>query len=215
MTTNKSESKKILDERYRQYFLNPIWQIRPPSPQRPENPRLSFFRSPITNTYPHSIATLRQIYNAIRGDFYKAETDHLRTIDDPKKARQYKSSNFDYCTFSGVFSYRNDKALVLHSKLICFDFDNVQDLKDLRFRLKQDEYFDTQLLFVSPSGNGLKWIIAMDNWGVHNHAEYFNAVADYIKQTYNVEVDKSGKDKSRACFLPHDPNVYINPYYLS
>jgi hypothetical protein len=27
-------------------------------------------------------------------------------------------------------------------------------------------------------------------------------------------VDKSGKDVSRACFLPHDPEAYINPKNL-
>lgn len=207
------ENQKIVDDRYRQYFLNPIWKIRPPSPQRPENPKLSFFRSPITNTYPHSIATLRQIYNAIRGDFYKPQTNHLRTITDPKQARQYKASNFDYGTFSGVFGARNDKSLIKHSGLICFDFDHLNDVNRLRFQLLQDEYFDTQLMFISPSGNGLKWIIATHLNGI-THADYFTEVANHITQTYNVEVDKSGKDLSRACFLPHDPNVYINPYYL-
>ena len=44
---------------------------------------------------------------------------------------------------------------------------------------------------------------------------YFKAVCNYLKQTYQLEVDGSGKDVARACFLPYDPQVYINPKYLS
>jgi len=46
------------------------------------------------------------------------------------------------------------------------------------------------------------------------HHDYFKAVANYIQQTYQLEVDQSGKDISRACFLPQDPNIFINPKYL-
>jgi hypothetical protein len=187
--------------------------IAPLVPSVPTNPRFSFFRAPITNTQPHSRATLRQIYNAIRGDYYKPQTDKLRTITDPQQARKFKSQNFDYCTFSGIFTTRSDKAMLSHSGLMCFDFDNISDLKKLRYQLQSDQYLFTQLLFISPSGNGLKWIISIEP-NQHTHANYFHAISDYLKSTYNVEVDKSGKDLSRACFLPHDPYAYINPYQL-
>ncbi len=77
-----------------------------------------------------------------------------------------------------------------------------------------DEYFETELLFVSPSGDGLKWIISIDITEA-THQNFFQAIANYIKEVYQLEVDKSGKDISRACFLPHDPEVYINPKYLN
>ena len=51
--------------------------------------------------------------------------------------------------------------------------------------------------------------------GGFSHSNYFAAVANYILQTYGVEVDKSGRDISRACFLPHDPQAYINPRLLN
>ena len=93
------------------------------------------------------------------------------------------------------------------------DFDHLPNLSEMKNRLLSDEYFDTQLLFVSPSSDGLKWIISIDT-GAATHADYFAAIANYIKQTYQIEVDKSGRDISRACFLPHDPQAYINPIYL-
>jgi hypothetical protein len=173
----------------------------------------SFFKSPITNTSPHNTVTLLQIYIVITGNYYKQRTDHLRKITDSKQARQFKAANFDYCTFSGTFTTRNDKALIKHSGLLCIDFDHLNNVEVLSNSLLKDDYFDTQLLFRSPSGNGLKWIIPIDT-NQATHSEYFTAVANYIRQTYGIEVDKSGRDLSRACFLPYDPQAYINPSIL-
>ncbi len=174
----------------------------------------SFFKAPIKNTIPHKTVSLVQVYNAITGGYYKQHTEKLRSISDTVQARKYKAANFDYCTFSGVFTARNDKSLVTHSELMCIDFDHVQNIDTLRQALLADEYFDTQLLFISPSGDGLKWIIEIDT-RKSPHGEYFASVANYILQTYSVEVDKSGKDISRACFIPFDPNAFINPLLLN
>jgi len=173
----------------------------------------SFFKAPIRNTIPYKSISLLDAYNYIVGDYAKKRTQKLRSITDPKQARQYKATNFDYCTFSGMFTTRNDKALVNHSGLLCVDFDHLQNVDLLRNQLLQDEYFETQLLFVSPSGDGLKWIISI-NTAKASHSEFFAAVANYILQTYKVEVDKSGRDISRACFLPYDPQAFINPSNL-
>ena len=172
----------------------------------------SFFKAPVRNTIPHKSISLLDAYNYIVGEYAKQRTEKLRGIKDPKQARQFKASTFDYCTFSGMFQTRNDKALISHSGLLCIDFDHLQSVDLLRNQLLRDEYFDTQMLFVSPSGDGLKWIIPIDTKQT-THSNYFAAVANYIQQTYGVEVDKSGRDISRACFLPYDPMAYINPLY--
>jgi len=173
----------------------------------------SFFKAPVRNTIPHKSICLLDAYNYIVGEYAKKRTEKLRSIKYPKQARQYKATNFDYCTFSGVFQTRNDKALVNHSGLLCIDFDHLQNVDLLRNQLLQDEYFETQLLFLSPSGDGLKWIISIDA-AKTSHGEFFAAVANYILQTYKVEVDKSGRDISRACFLAYDPNAFIHPNNL-
>ena len=184
----------------------------------------SFFKAPVRNTIPHKSICLLDAYNYIVGDYAKQRTEKLRGIKDQKQARQFKASTFDYCTFSGMFQTRNDKALISHSGLLCIDFDHLQNVDLLRNQLLQDEYFDTQLLFRSPSGDGLKWIIQISTplgepaIGIRqlvgfSHSDFFAAVANYMLQTYSVAVDKSGRDISRACFLPHDPDAYINPLY--
>ena len=185
----------------------------------------SFFKAPVRNTIPHKSISLLDAYNYIVGDYAKQRTEKLRFLlsqlppsGGQGVARQFKASTFDYCTFSGMFQTRNDKALITHSGLLCIDFDHLQSVDLLRNQLLQDEYFETQLLFVSPSGDGIKWIISISppvgDLGGFSHSNYFAAVANYILQTYGVAVDKSGRDISRACFLPHDPQAFINPLLL-
>lgn len=173
----------------------------------------SFFRAPISNTVPLKSISLIDAYKYIIGSYAKKRTEELRSFGKAKEARFFKAANFDYCCFSGTFSNRNDKELIKHSQLLCVDFDHLKDIEILFKRLLNDEYFDTQLLFRSPSGDGLKWIIPIDITET-THGNYFASVANYIQQTYGVEVDKSGKDISRACFLPYDPQAFINPLIL-
>lgn len=176
-------------------------------------PRFSFFRAPVANTVPHKQITLRDAYNYIIGHYARSRTLDLRHINDIRRARQFKAARFDYCTFSGTFTLRRENALIKHSGLLCLDFDHLQDVEGLFHRLLQDEYFDTQLLFRSPSGHGLKWIIPTD-LSECGHTDYFRSVATYVLKTYGVEVDQSGKDVCRACFLPWDPDAYLNPVLL-
>lgn len=171
--------------------------------------RFSFFCFPITNTKPSKDFSLLDAYNYIVGDTAKAKTATLRLITDERQKRNFKAKNFDYCTFSGTFQYRNDKALIQHSGLLCLDFDHISNIEDVKRQLLQDEYFETKLMFRSPSGDGIKWIIEIDIANA-THQNYFQAVANYLSKTYSLQVDKSGKDISRACFLPHDPDCVFN-----
>ncbi len=175
--------------------------------------KFSYFKLPVKNTKPFKEVTIYDIYQLIIGKDYFESTITLRAISDLKEARSFKAKYFDYVTFSGTFKTRNDKELIKHSGLMAIDFDHLTDLDNVREQLLMDEYFETELLFVSPSGDGLKWIIPVELEKV-SHQEYFRAVANYVRQTYKLEIDQSGKDISRACFLPNDPTAYINPKYL-
>lgn len=173
----------------------------------------SRFSNPITDTTPYTTNTILDTFRYITGGEAKERTEHLRSIKDAKEARMFKAKFFESCTFSGIFEQRKESGLLLHSQLICFDFDHLKMLEKVRQQLLNDEYLETQLLFRSPSGDGLKWIVGI-NTSTASHAEYFRAIANYLRLTYSIEVDKSGKDVCRACFLPHDPDCFINPNIL-
>lgn len=173
----------------------------------------SFFSSPITNTKPSRDFTLLDAYNYIVGHQATHSTNSLRAITDKSYARQYKARNFNYCTFSGTFNKRSDDGLIQHSGLLCLDFDHLNNIEDVKNILIQDEYFETQLLFVSPSGDGLKWIVEIDI-SEASHQDWFDSISNYLSHTYSLVADPQCRNISRACFLPHDPFCYITPKLL-
>lgn len=171
--------------------------------------KFSLFSSPISNTQPCKDITLHDVHEYITGETAKKNTDSLRAIADKKTARQFKARNFDYCTFSGTFTQRTDDGLIQHSGLLCFDFDDLKNTEETKQKLLSDEFFETQLLFVSPSGKGIKWVVEIDIEKAP-HRDWFNAISNYLLHTYSLEADSQCVNLSRACFLSHDSNCYIN-----
>ncbi len=184
-----------------------------PANQAQKGPEVSFFKGPIQNTTPFKSVTIRDIYNYIIGPEAKPQTDALRAKTDIKAAKLFKATRFDFVTFSAELEFRNKDSVIRESSLLCIDFDHVKDKEGLKKRLLNDSTFTTVLLFTSPSGDGLKWVIEADR-GNHSHSELYKAVENYISKVYGVEADGKCKDIARACFLPHDPDAYINPQYL-
>lgn len=176
-------------------------------------PKFSYFKAPVSNTIPAKEVNILDVYHIIKYEFQE-QTEKLRAIAEKKDARKFKATHFDYVTFSGVFTKRSDAALVKHSGFLAIDFDHVEDLNGLTAQLLADEYFETEILFTSPSGDGLKWIISIDITE-HSHRDWFTSIKHYIKETYHLEIDSAGKDVSRACFLPHDINIHLHPKYHS
>ena len=177
-------------------------------------PEFSFYKKPVRNITPNGVLNLFDTYHLIKETTYKEVTDEYRLFYCyAKEGRDFKNENFDSCTYSGTFSSRKDECLLKHSGLLTLDFDHVEDVVELKKMLIEDEYLETELIYVSPSGDGIKCIIKID-LSMSTHLEHFEAVSKYIKATYSIEIDKSGKNVSRACYLCHDADVYINPRFL-
>ena len=173
------------------------------------NPTFSFFRRPVQNLNPCATWTLEYAWRYITGSEAAEATKQLRSLTNKDEQRKFKSTHFDYVTFSGTFKKRGKGQLIHHSGLLCLDFDNVSDVESLFKRLLQDKCFMTRLLFRSPSGNGLKWVIQVDCADAEDHEEYFESLLEYCTQTYGITPDQQCRDIGRACFLPHDPDAYL------
>ncbi|MGY5846622.1 BT4734/BF3469 family protein [Salegentibacter sp. HM20] len=171
-------------------------------------PVFSIFQAPIRNTIPAKEVTLPEVYRYIKGKALKQLTENYRKLSDPKERRKFKANHFHYVCFSGVFRKRSDDQLLQHSNLLCLDFDHLENLPKTRHLLLKDKLIKTCLLFTSPSGDGLKWIVKIDT-DCATHRDYFNSISNYLKSTYNLTPDPSGKDISRACFLCHDPEAVL------
>ena len=213
----KQSGQELLNTLNREMYLNldkeRTQYSNTPASDIDRGPKFSFFKAPIQNTKSHKSITIKDAYNYIVGHYAKEKTETLRSFDDKKRARLYKSANFDYVTFCGEFDIRSNNSVKSVSGLLCIDFDHIVELEVLFSKLLKDEYFNTVLLFRSPSGDGLKWVIEIPPSDLP-HPDFFRAIENYIFKVYGIKIDGSGKDISRACFLCHDPNAYINPNYI-
>lgn len=181
---------------------------------------LTFFRKPISNVKELKLVHLYQIYLLIKSDKYKKITTSLRKLSDKSAKGNYKSREFDYVLWSGLFNIRNNSGLVKHSGLGVIDLDGIpsDEIEELRKRLCSNEQNlqHLLLLFTSPSGNGLKLVYLIDIES-HSHTDNIRGLCNFLYKELKVNIeyiDISGKDVARACFLPHDPNIFINPKIL-
>lgn len=176
-------------------------------------PQFSFYRKPIWNTAPYKSVSLYDVYSYITGAYAAPQTEHLRTLTEKKEAEAFKTKAFDYVTFGGTFTKRDDECLIFPSDLLCLDFDHVPNVQMYRNQFLADPEFETALMFTSPSGHGIKWIVPIRT-DCHTYQEVFAAVTNYVRATYGLTPDQKCKDISRAYFLPHDAGAWINPKYV-
>lgn len=167
----------------------------------------SIFRPPITNIRPYDNISLKDVYSMISSDAFSTETLHLRGLTEKNEARTFKSERFNYATFAGTFSKRSDNSLIERSGLICIDIDHISDIQDIKYKII--DLLQPALMFVSPSGDGLK-VIYQVNINDGDHADYFDAICRFFKRELGISIDSAGKDVSRACFLPYDPDAIYN-----
>jgi hypothetical protein len=104
---------------------------------------------------------------------------------------------------------RAEEQIKYYNGYIVIDIDKLESLEELKTlwqKLSKDSY--VHILFVSPSGNGLKIVFRTDAQ-LEQHRTYFAAIEQYFKVTYDKIIDTSGKDVSRLCFLSSDKNLLI------
>jgi archaellum biogenesis ATPase FlaH len=171
--------------------------------------KMSLYSFPITELDSIANITTFDIYVKLKSPILEQEIIKIKGIGDKNERDIQKRSTLPTVTPSGIFSKRDQKYLITHTGIICIDFDDVADVKGLKERLLSDREIETLLLFLSPSGDGLKWFVRIPP-NEFTHILYFLAIENYILETIKFQVDKSCKNISRACFLSYDPDAYIN-----
>lgn len=169
---------------------------------------ISHYGKSVFQKYEKDRMSLVDVCKIIRSEEYKEVTLHLRSIENEDDARQFKMKNFEHVRMSGVFYFNSDDGLKHHSGYICIDLDHLdEDIREVSAKLILDPFFYTLILFTSPSGNGLKWVIPIDI-SQGGHRACFEAIAYYLKETYGLVADPACINVSRTCFLPYDPECY-------
>lgn len=130
----------------------------------------------------------------------------IRSCKDKGERNEYKKLLPAIC-FSGQFNKRSDSSLILHSGIICLDFDDYEKKKDMlqdKETLSKDKYVYS--VFISPSGNGLKVLVKIPQ-DPDNHVNYFNSLQKHFDSNH---FDKTCKNVSRVCYESYDPLIHIN-----
>ena len=190
-------------------------ETRPITPsERILAPLLSVYRS--SNDTQGSTVTLQAIKERILDG--KRELDektrycNALAITDAPAYKIYKEKNLPAVTFSGTFPKGKRKAqhLIRHSGYITIDVDGLtaNQIASLLAELAQMPHI--VMAFISPSGKGIKVIVRVNPIPTNDieHKGAYQACLDFFEDLadeYEFEVDTTGKDCSRLCYLTHDP----------
>lgn len=185
----------------------------------------SFFRRPVRNVTPCRVMSVTDALKYVSSTYARNTTEVLRE-ERPEARRLLKSQNFDFCTPAVICDRRTTDGIVAISGLMVIDIDHCPNVRDALSKLITSP--DVLFSFVSPSGEGAKMFvrwhdpapitcpsmldIIQDKY--KRHFESLKRDLDIILADYGTEVDRSGSDLIRCCYLCYDPFAYINPILL-
>lgn len=160
--------------------------------------------------------TVGEAVEEIRGGTHAQVVQRLRNLraTDEAAYKAAKAEELPGWIWTGKFSYRSNDRLVQHSGLVCMDFDHLPEdkLPEIRARITEDQH--VFLLFTSPSGVGLKVVVAVEP-KPEQHRAQFDALKDHFNTLLapyggKVKADKIARALSQLCFVSHDPDLYTN-----
>lgn len=153
------------------------------------------------------------VLEAIKDGTYKKQVEDLRLYLQQENKEEYdlKKKSLPAFTPAGQFSHgRKLKHLVEYTSFLVLDLDKieVQKLQECKTLASKDS--NTFAAFISPSGNGLKILVKLQNSQIDKHKQAFKEVKAYYEQLLKVKVDESGSDITRLCFMSWDEDLYLN-----
>lgn len=150
--------------------------------------------------------SLETAFDLIKGGKYKSEISQIRT-EQEKHRKDNLKNKLPAITPSGLFNAQRKKEfLKSYSGIICLDFDNVENLKESKNLISNDEY--CLCVFISPSGNGLKVFVKVSG-GIDKHLKNFNTLCKYFKEKYQLVADSKCSDVTRLMFLSYDEKLIL------
>ena len=178
-------------------------------------PTVSVYTS-ATDTSGRFSANLDTIVSRICGSPDLARlTETARQLahgDDPEAYREFKATKLPAATFAGTFRKGERKAsgLDTHSGLVVLDYDHLDDVAAAYLAVAADRH--TVIAFISPSGDGLKVVVAVDPvpTNADEHLSAWETAVGYYDGLLGAEADPSGKDLPRLTFLAYDPDALLN-----
>jgi len=167
----------------------------------------------------HTI-TLFDALNSIRTGKYKTQVENIRRLYHLSisavagyKSKKKQLSSF---IFSGtLFDTRFKFDICGYTSLMIVDIDKLESVDSIKDKLKNDLHIVATWL--SPSGNGLKALLYLeydkeypyaDTWIFHEHCA-FPQIEKYLREIHGINIDPTGGDITRLCFVSYDPSLHL------
>ncbi|MGG7664740.1 BT4734/BF3469 family protein [Dyadobacter sp. BHUBP1] len=159
---------------------------------------------------------LGNIFEEIKSLKHLAYTRELSKLYSNGDTELYsvKKKSLPVAAFAATFSnVRSKIGFLSYNQLIVLDIDKLDtyQLSRTQLALQNDPYIVCH--WKSPSQNGIKALVRTNYEGridhstvdiVHKYA--FAKVSNYFFEKYQIELDKSGSDFTRLCFISYDPD---------
>lgn len=161
----------------------------------------------------------------IKSDLLKVDINALRDklAENDKEFYNSNKLKLPAVTFCATFNSKRKKEDLKHyNSLIVIDIDKLssEEMSLVSNHLSKDEYIISH--WRSPSNRGYKGLVHInytekieeDDTDIH-HKYAFNLLSDYFIDKYKIELDKSGSDITRLCFLSFDENLLVKKDFSS
>lgn len=157
------------------------------------------------------------IIKDIKRGKYSKEVGKLRwylknDLQDEYDSNKKRLSGVTFC--ASFMGSRKKESIKTYHNLIVLDIDKLNEDELIRVKsiLNNDKHVFT--FWLSPSEKGYKGLIYLefefniDKYGVDlAHKWAFDQATNYFMDQYSIELDISGSDTTRLCFLSHDPDL--------
>ena len=178
---------------------------------------VSFYRHMKSPTM--ELMTVGRVLKGICSDYYEPQVDKIRKLKDAAKTIEADEikHNLHAVTFCATFKDRRLSSLYQHyNSLMVIDIDKLSNEEMARTKgcLEQDPY--VACYWMSPSGTGWKGLVPLCYTNEPKHVDVvdkhhwaFIKLEEAFKNNYSIELDSSGKDITRLCFMSWDPKLRL------
>lgn len=163
---------------------------------------------------PGKSVTLDQVFQVVKGNTLRERVESMRQLLAKGAHNEFEKRKRSLPSFTPAGEFDKERKadrLKSYSRLVVYDLDDipVEKLPDIRQKVAADPH--TLLAFISPSGTGLKILVAVTS-DSKDHGLAFSRVCEHYDRITGLTGDRTGKDLSRLCFYSFDPEAYYNPH---
>ncbi|KAF2507003.1 hypothetical protein EYY60_21070 [Flavobacterium zhairuonense] len=163
--------------------------------------------------------TIQTILQEIKSEKHKAPISTLRKKLEEGNKEYYDNykKHLPAVTFSATFDVkRTNEKLKFYNSIIVIDIDKLESEQIIETYnyLLNDEHVIS--FWKSPSNKGFKGLVCIEYSIEKNdadlyklHKSAFKKLSEYFLDKYNIELDQSGSDITRLCFLSYDTELIL------